>query len=277
MKVLSGLETINIELTSRCNKNCWMCGRRLRDKNLKKQGKFKENSYGDMSFELLEKIAKEIPPDITIALHNNGEPTLYPKLKEAIILFKEKGCLTNFVTNGKLLLERFDDIVDKLDTMSISIFENDSEWKEQNKIINKFLKLKKGRKPFTILRIIGDVLNYKYEHFNILTSKRYLHSPKGSFDYIKNSDLTCPTIPETGVCLDFLHHLAIDRFGNVSCCVRFDPKGELILGNIEKDSLDKIWHSEKRMQMKELHITGRRNMIPFCSECDFYGIPTGGN
>ena len=47
---LNGLGTINIELTSRCNKNCWMCGRRKVDREL-------ALNYGDMDFDLVKHIA----------------------------------------------------------------------------------------------------------------------------------------------------------------------------------------------------------------------------
>lgn len=41
---LNGLGTINIELTSRCNKNCWMCGRRKVDREYPELAL----NYGDM-------------------------------------------------------------------------------------------------------------------------------------------------------------------------------------------------------------------------------------
>ena len=53
---------------------------------------------------LLERIAQHLPPNIVVQLHNNGEPLLYPRLCEAIALFK--GQITSFDTNGKLLLKK---------------------------------------------------------------------------------------------------------------------------------------------------------------------------
>ena len=97
---MNGLTTINVELTNKCNKNCWCCGRRAREKdnpNLILE-------YSDMDFALIEKIAKQAPDNIVIQLHNNGESLLYPRFGDAVKLFSKQ--ITNVVTNGKLLVEK---------------------------------------------------------------------------------------------------------------------------------------------------------------------------
>jgi radical SAM protein with 4Fe4S-binding SPASM domain len=78
-----------------------------------------------------------------------------------------------------------------------------------------------------------------------------------------------------GVCLEMLSKLAIDRYGNVSPCVRYDPKGVNVLGNVNEDSLENIWYGEKRNEWVEHHLKGKRDRVPLCSECHFYGIPRG--
>jgi radical SAM protein with 4Fe4S-binding SPASM domain len=152
--------------------------------------------------------------------------------------------------------------------MSISVFENDIEGEQQLDIIEKFIFLKKDNKPYTTLRLIGEVDQEKYKHLGLPIITRTLHSPMGSFNY-KNE----PTIPEIGICLDFLNHLAIDVDGNVSICVRFDPKGLGIIGNTKNESLEQMWNSEKRLKWKDLHIKGQRCKIPLCSYCKFWGVP----
>ncbi len=262
--MLNGLTNINIELTSRCNKNCWMCGRRERERL------YGDQNYGDMEFELLKKIATEIPTGISVQLHNNGESLLYDKLKEAIGLFSN--CITSLVSNGKLLIERASDLIDTLDILSISIIENDTEEESEHQLqqLHSFLKLKGQSKPFTILRCVGHINKTKYKHLGLLMVDRTLHAPKGSVSY-QNT----PTIPEIGVCWDFLTRLAIDRFGNVSPCVRFDPDKELVLGNIQYETLDEIWNGKKRAEMKRMHCEGNRRLIKYCgNKCDYYGVPT---
>jgi radical SAM protein with 4Fe4S-binding SPASM domain len=222
-----------------------------------------------IEFSLIEHIATQLPSNIVVQLHNNGEPTLYPKLKEAIMLFDKQ--ITNFVTNGKLLVKKADEIIGHLDTMAISVFEKDDEADEQFEIIRQFLLLKADQKPHTILRINGNVKNIeRYLDLGLTIAYRYIHSPEGSFNYKKD-----PTIPEIGICLDFLNHLAINKDGDVSICVRFDPKRLGVIGNAKKQSLIEIWNSPWRMQWLENHKRGQREAVPLCQTCQFWGVPTG--
>lgn len=264
-KGLHGLVNINVELTSRCNKSCWMCGRRKVEKEYPEL----TLAYGDMDFDLVKKIAKQLPPNIVVQLHNNGEALLYPKFGDAVKLFKKQ--ITNVVTNGKLLIEKSDEIIDNLDTIAISIIENDPEADEQYEIIEKFLNMKGNKKPFTILRLNGCVDKQRYEKFGLVMATRILHSPMGSFNYKKRN----PTIPEIGICLDFLNHLAVNNKGLVSICVRFDPKGLGVIGDATIQSIEEIWNSTKRTEWLDFHKKGLRSNIPLCSYCHFWGVPTG--
>lgn len=263
---LAGLGNINVELTSRCNKSCWMCGRRKVERDYPELAL----KYGDMDFPIVKKIADQLPPNIVVQLHNNGEPLLYPRFGEAVRLFHNQ--ITNIVSNGKLLVDKSDEIIDNLDTLAISVIENDPEAEEQYGIIEEFLKIKGGKKPYTISRLNGDVDQEKYRKLGLTMATRILHSPMGSFNYKKT-----PTIPEIGICLDFLHHLAINNEGKVSICVRFDPKGVGVIGDVRTQSIEEIWNSPKRMEWLDHHKKGRRDIIPLCAYCHFWGVPTGHN
>jgi MoaA/NifB/PqqE/SkfB family radical SAM enzyme len=262
---LYGLGCVNVELTSSCNKKCWICGRRKVDKEHPEL----TIKYGDMDFALVRKIAFQLPPNIVVQFHRDGEALLYPRFGEAVSLFKNQ--IKNIVTNGKLIVEKADEIIDNLDTISISVFEGDDEAEEQFKLIKEFLKIKgKERKPYTSLRLIGNVDQARYQDLDVLIIKRVLHAQMGSFNYRKKD----PTIPEIGICWDFLHHLCINREGKVSICVRFDPKGLGIIGDMNVQPLEEIWNSKKRMEWLEYHKEGRRDKIPLCSYCHFWGVPT---
>ena len=156
-KCSNGLYCIHLELTSRCNKNCWMCGRRKIDR------KFPEiaANYGDMDFELVQKIADQVPEGIVVQFHNNGEPLLYPRFGEAVRLFEDQiKCID---TNAKLIVDKADEIIDNLDTITISVFERDEEGDEQYELVKKFLEIKGAKKPNVIYRCLGDVNKEKWK------------------------------------------------------------------------------------------------------------------
>lgn len=260
----NGLTTVNVELSSRCNKNCWMCGRRKIDREYPEIAL----KYGDMDFGLVESIAGQLPEGIVVQFHNNGESLLYPKFGEAVSLFKKQiKCMD---TNGKLIVKKADEIIDNLDTLTISVIEKDEETEEQYRLIREFLKIKGNREPFVVIRVLGNVDLQKYKETGALIATRILHSPMGSFRYTKN-----PTVPETGLCLDMLNHLCISSDGRVSICVRFDPTGLGVIGDANKTPLVEIWNSDLRKQWLKLHIEGRREEVPLCSKCEFWGVPTG--
>lgn len=270
---LNGLTTINIELTDTCNHKCWCCGRRDREKQ---HPEIKE-TYGYMDFELVKKIASEVPEGIVIQFHNNGDPLLYPSLGYALSLFPNN--IKCFNTKAsQLLLDKRYGIIDVLDTLTISHIPNDPDWKNQYILLNEFLEYKKDKKPNIILRLTGEiesgrVLLYEdlADEHKLIVAKRLLHSPRGSFQY----RLGRPTIPEIGICLDFLNHLAINKDGDVSMCVRYDPERLGVLGNIKENTLEEIWTGQKRMDLLELHKRGKRDQIDLCSQCDYWGVPTG--
>ena len=170
-----------------------------------------------------------------------------------------------------MLREKAEEVIDVLDTMAISVIENDAEADDQYETIAKFLELKKDKKPFTLLRINGEVDTGRYEKFGLVMAHRVLHSALGSFNYAKRN----PTIPEVGICLDFLNHMAINKDGEASICVRFDPMRLGVIGDAKRQSLSEIWNGEKRMAWLDYHRQGRRENVPLCSYCHFWGVPTG--
>lgn len=262
MKALHGLSTVNIELTSRCNKACWMCGRRKREK----EDPQIISTYGDMDFQLVRKIAHQLPPGIVVQFHNNGEPLLYPRFGEAVKLFENQiRCVD---TNAKLIVEKANEIIGNLHTITISAFEDDPDAEEQYRLVKKFIKLKGYKPPFMVYRLLGQMGADRWKRLPGIIARRTLHNPMGSYGYSKER-----VKPEIGVCLEALHHPAIDRYGNVSLCVRYDPHGLMRLGNLRKDSLKHIWESPLRGAFVDLHVSGDRDLIPFCSKCEYWGIP----
>jgi len=179
LKGFNGLSVVNVELSSHCNKNCWMCGRRKIDREYPEIAL----KYGDMDFELVKKIARQLPVGIVVQLHNNGESLLYPRFGQAAKLFhRQIRCLD---TNGKLIVEKAKEIIGNLDTLTISVIENDPEAEEQYKLVKKFLKIKGNRKPLMVYRCLGKVDLERYKKLDGIVVTRVLHHPLGSFQYQK--------------------------------------------------------------------------------------------
>jgi radical SAM protein with 4Fe4S-binding SPASM domain len=245
-----------------------MCGRRKMEKQHPELC-----DWGDMPIELLKKIAVQIPPGVTVQLHWNGEPLLYPDLEKAVMCFPNH--FLHMDTNGKLLMERVDEIY--VDSIAISIVQDDPEGDEQLDIAEKFIE-RRYNEMLVVLRTLGKIdadrmsrikdLSCRYPR--VVVAIRQLHAPAGSFGYEK------PVVkPETGVCLEMLHKLAIDRFGDVSPCVRYDPFKQNRLANVESEALADVWTGGRRKEWVDYHVTGRRDMVPLCAGCDFWGCPNG--
>ena len=265
--MMTSLCQVNIELSSRCQKNCGFCGRRQYDRI------HGEGNYGDIEWATLKTIEKQLPNDIIIATHWNGESMLFPRYGAAIKLLKKRNRFIYTVTNGQHLIEKASEIIGNLDGLSVSIVENDPKdiSEKQYEILREFMTMKGYKKPYTTVRFVGNIQDEdKYVRLGMLPVRRTVHLPEGSIGY-RNP----PMVPEHGLCRDLIQTLAIDRFGNISVCVRFDPSGELILGNISEMTLDEAWNSPKRLKMVRLMKQGRRSEIKFCSDsCHFWGVPT---
>ncbi len=259
----NGLWVVNVELTSKCQKACWVCGRRKIEKDFPQLA-----NWGDMDFALVESIAKQLPSDIVVQFHDNGEPLLYPRFKEAVKLFKRQiRCMD---TNGKLIVQKADEIIGNLDTLTVSAFEKDECAEEQFYLLKQFLGIRGDRKPRVVVRCLGDMDLDRYKNLDCLVATRILHSPMGSHTYRGK-----PTIPEIGICLDILGHMVIKQDGKVSMCVRFDPYEFGVLGNCNETSLSEIWNGSHRRQCLRFHIEGKRDRLPLCKRCEFGGVPTG--
>jgi organic radical activating enzyme len=240
---------LNIELTNRCNKSCSFC--QFAEERAK-------NELGDMDLQTAEFILEQFEGQI-IQFHRDGEPLLYKHLRKLGALTKD--FTTNIVTNGLLLWERRNDI-DKFDTFCVSVTEDDEK---QFEVVKKFVDwLPLGQKR-VLIKFLGDYYNDEYRKLKLRTTSRVIHGE----NYSNNASI----IPELNVCLDFLMKPAIDWQGNLRICNRFDPQGLGIIDNVRYRSLFSMWNGAKRQRWLQDHLEGRRDRVPLCEDCDYWGIP----
>ena len=263
--MLTALTQLNIELSSRCDKKtiCFMCGHQRGDAK-----------YGDMEFSLLNHISAQIRPPVIVSFHRDGDPLVYPRLGEALQLFRNFP--TSIVTHGEALNDRADEIIGNCTTVSVSVIPRDPDRAIQLESIAGFLAKKGDRAPMVQLKFVGIIHDPEpYQALGVPIIGRALHSSKGNWNYYKID----PIIPEVRVCLDFLGRPTVDWKGNLYHCNRLDVKGEGLLGNLNESTLDELWNGPERARMLRAHLAGRRqDANPLCASCEFYGVstPSGG-
>lgn len=216
-----------------------------------------------MDLNLFHNILSQINGLEIIQFHRDGEPLLYSNLKEVLWACKKKGVFSNIVTNGKGLSKKINEIAD-CTTITVSVFEQDNE---QFKEVSRFIEA--TDKPKLFIKLLDNYEGSEYKVLNLPILKRQLHESEGSRRYTKIK----PTIPEIGICTD-LFKPAINWKGEMFICCRFDPEKKGLLGDLNKSTIHELWYSDKRLQWLQYHKQGKREFIPLCSCCEFYGVPT---
>ena len=254
-----GFSWLTIELTNRCNKSCNFCGRaKIRDKM----------ELGDMDFDLFKHILKQFNGEI-IQFSRDGDPLCYrhfDELSAYMWAYYDDLPVTNIVTNGKLLLERRNELLNAYTTITVSVIEED--W-EQFNIVKKFKEYVDLNHPIIYVKFLGDYYNPEYEKLGLRTMRRTLHNPEGDWDYQKGQEL----LPEIGVCADFLMKPSINWKGEFFICNRFDPGKKGMIGDVKTQTLDQIWNNEIRQEWLNYHKIGRRDLVSLCKDCQFWGVP----
>jgi hypothetical protein len=255
---------LNIELSSRCDRNtlCGFCGHQDRktNPNLK---------LGDMDFAMLQSIAEQVPADTIISFHRDGDPLVYPRLREALQLFRHHP--TSIVTHGEVLGRRAAEIIDNCTTVTVSVIPNDKDRTLQLESVRAFLAAKGDRPPQLQLKAVGNVDDISaYESLGVPIIGRSLHNKRVNQNY-----QSAPSIPEIRVCLDFLSRPTVDWQGRMFCCNRLDTSDAGLIGDLRQDTLRNVWNGPRRRAMLEAHLAGRRDLAnALCASCTFWGIPS---
>lgn len=233
-----------------------------------------------MDLDLLRELAAQIPRGVVVQAHRDGEPLVYPHLAEALEAFRHH--VTSIVTNGNKLVERADEILANPPTsICVSMFKGDPEGMTQLETLGKFMHRASlaSKPPLILAKVVGEPLEperenclHAWEHAGMIrVARRLLHVPQGSHHYRKAN----PTIPETGICADLLHHPSIDWKGGMYLCNRLDPEQRHFLGRIPPFDLEHLWNEGRRQKFLRAHLEGRRGEVEPCATCQFWGVPSG--
>lgn len=271
--MLNGLTQLNIELTSRCDKQtlCRFCGHQ-------DPAVFPTLRFGDMTPKLLMSISDqvvELGQNLIVQFHRDGDPLAYKGTKRftlgaALSIFGQN--VRSIVTHGERLADRWMDIENNCESVTVSIFRGDPDREIQLASLREFISGQGWPLPKVFLKVVGDMSNdelAEYRALGVPIMHRRLHIPINNSKYAGG----LPTMPEHGLCLDLLHHPSIAWDGRVYLCNRLDTKDAGLIGNLNTNSLDDIWNGELRASYIQKHLEGRRAEVPACASCTYYGIP----
>ena len=266
---------IYVEITNICNMNCSFCHGHSR--------KFKQ-----MTTEEFELILNKISGFTNyIYYHLMGEPLTHKKLPEFIKIASDKGFKSMITTNGTLLKQYGDKILDAgIHKVNISVhsFEDGTEEQFENYMVNlvdfAIKAYKKG--IIVVFRLWNNgfdngrnnkIIDYLKSNINnewTENSKGYKIRDKMFLEYGErfswpdlNADVQCDEV----FCYGLRDHIGILSDGTVvPCCL--DSEGTINLGNIFNDNLSDILNSERAKTIKN-GFDCRKAVEELCQKCGY--------
>jgi radical SAM protein with 4Fe4S-binding SPASM domain len=273
---------LDIELSGKCNLNCEFCF----------QNELDQKYLGLMRKDLFVKILDEgVSKGLcAIKLQIRGESFLHPELYEMIRLAKEKGILdVQITTNGTLLTKKninriFQSGLDGI-IFSVDYHHEDGLKSISNKpyasveeSIMKFLDERDGldkHKPWVRIQtaIPSETNNTEtLQHTKVLLEKKFpladIIVVSDTFNYKDDED----SIPNLRThyrllpCAYLMQRLSIFWDGKVTACC-MDYMNKFQLGNLNENTIQEIWLSEKMQLFRDKQLSGERKDMPICKHC----------
>ena len=270
---------VYVEITNVCNLNCAFCHGTKREKRF-------------MSEEEFARVLEEVKGFTRhLYLHVMGEPLLHPLLPRFLSMIEEKGLSVNITTNGTLL-ERMSETLRgarALQRVNVSLhsFEgNGGERENLKEYVQKciaFAKSCAGR-PIVCFRLwngAGDgdensgVLALLKEAFPGEWEKIRKGYKIGDGVYLEYAgrfdwpDLSGEICEDAGDCFCYglRDQCAVLCDGTVTpCCL--DAEGEIALGNLFTEPMEKILSGERAMRLYE-GFSRRKAVEELCRRCDY--------
>lgn len=272
---------LDIEPTNACNLKCPMCPRTALINDKEKNEKFKIGLMDITTYKKIIDEAVEIGV-YSIKLNWLGEPLVHPQIVEMVKYAKEKGIIdVMFNTNAallskdiakKLIEAGLDKIFFSFDSPSKEKYESiriGANYEETLNNINNIVKIRNEMKKTSPLTRVSMVLmednKKEYDEFvelfkNIVDVVAYVEYrspvPNDKLEY-----------NEEFACCQLWQRMFIAWNGDViPCCT--DSEKELLIGNINTNSIKEIWNGKRYKELRESHKNGRYDDYNRCKMCD---------
>jgi radical SAM protein with 4Fe4S-binding SPASM domain len=246
---------VEFNLSGLCNRTCTFCPR--------SDPKVFPNVNEHMPLRMFESVLhdlKRIDFCGTIIFSAFSEPLLYKNL-DAVIRLAAENCpnaRTELVTSGdKLTVSRIKSLFNSgLSMLAVSMYDGPHQL-EHFKRLQKESNLTDEQMKFRIRWLSAD------QHFGLTLSNR-----AGAVE-VKEAGMAALIEPLKMPCHYPFYQLVIDYDGSVLLCAH-DWDKRLVVGNVNNDSILKIWDSEAMREVRTALIKSSRAFPP-CDRCDVHG------
>lgn len=269
------LKKAYVEITNRCNLSCSFCPGTKR-------------SAGEMTPEQFARAAEQIRPYTPyLYLHLMGEPLLHTRLGELLAKAAELGCLVTITTNGTLLHERAQVLLQSpaLYKVNISLHSFTGEPQRQADYlqqVTQFAKEGAKREVITVFRLwnLGSeeqagnapVERYLADRFGPAVPDRSgfrlaEHIYLQYAEQFQWPDSAAPDGGERRFCHGLRDQIGVLCDGRVvPCCL--DHEGELALGNLFEEPLADLLQSPRAIAIYN-GFSARKAVEPLCRRCGY--------
>ena len=264
---VKNITSLIIEPTNTCNLRCTFC--------FVTDGMTRDGGF--MDFDLFKKIIDDCTDLEHLCMHNWGEPLLHKDIFRMIEYAKNKG--VNYVvmnTNGTLLTDKMINRIvnSKLDIIRFSIDGSAETFKRVRgvelenieKNIKKLKIIKEKKRPGLKMGVVFTV-----EEDTERDAEEYINHWEKIVDHVRLQPKLI-TSPRTEVCpepfgKDYGKLVVLWDGRVIPCCV--DYNANLMIGNIQNDTIPNLWKSEKLNILREQHLKGEfPDTCANCNECE---------
>ncbi len=281
--------SISFEASSFCNLKCNYCVHGIEDKNLVKR--LLDLDYFKDSVDSLTRFPNRIK-NILFAL--NGEPLINSQLPQMIKYIKQKDVADNVTvfTNAVLLTPEFGKkLIDAgLDLLRVSIQGiSDKNYKNVCGVSNIFDKIISNLTAFynykrqcrVFIKIVDKGLNGPedkskfYQIFGDICDEISIETVvpiRLEVDYQDicesgSKNMLGQKVMSSDVCAQPFYSMYVHSNNNVTpCCLASSQ--DLIIGNIQSDSLFDIWNSLNLWDIRKMQLKKERYFNPICKSCN---------
>jgi len=278
-KVTAVPMSIQIEPTNGCNLRCTTCPN--------SRATFVR---GNMDLDLFKKIVDDAATIGVRRVHLflRGEPMLHPRIFDMIAYIKSKGLSLHLTTNGSRLTpdmgaELLGAGVNSADQLTVSILGHSKERHEatmpginHDEVISNILGLMALRKKLNVNGpVIETILNappenqHESEEFKSFWTGKVDHARLGDYsvEFDKYGTDEVQSVVRTTPCTGIYDRLNVFWDGQVPQC-NGDIFGEIILGNMQDNSITELWHCERLQEVRRVHQEWKLEDEPMCLHCD---------